>query len=400
MSSALFWGASLLALAACSDPPRPPAQSVAQAQAAAPVAAPPPSVAVADAPSPITPVTDPGPLAAPPPALPEGDAAPAAQAINQSSLPGAGAPAAAKRAALVRAEVLLARARFSPGAIDGQDGGNLKNAVAAFETAKGLPADGRLTPEVWTALTTADAAPAVVAYVIAPEDVKGPFLASIPTKYEDMAKLDHLGFLSPLEGLAEKFHMDQALLKSLNPDADFGQAGTRILVAAAGPETLPAPVAAIEVDKNQRQVRAFAADGSLIATYPATVGSTERPAPTGTFTVNGVARNPTYTYDPSRLTFGDKSMGKLTIKPGPHNPVGAVWIDLSIPTYGIHGAPDPRLVGKTASHGCVRLTNWDIRQLASGVKKGAKVTFVGVERPPGQKAKLNSASAGSSAQPG
>jgi lipoprotein-anchoring transpeptidase ErfK/SrfK len=346
-------------------------------------------------PPPILQVADPAPLALPPAPQPAPPVSLQAAAINEATWPLSEPAAPAKSAALVRAEVLLARARFSPGMIDGQDGGNLQNAVAAFEAAKGLPVDGNLNPQVWTALTQADPGPAVVAYVIAPGDVKGPFLATIPTKYEEMAKLDHLGFTSPLEGLAEKFHMDQALLKSLNPGADFGQAGTGILVAAIGPETLPAPVAAIEVDKNQRQVRAYGADGALLATYPATVGSSERPAPTGAFTVAGVARNPTYTYDPSRLTFGDKSMGKLTIQPGPHNPVGAVWIELSIPTYGIHGAPDPRLVGKTASHGCVRLTNWDIRQLASGVKRGAKVNFVGVERPSGQKAKLSSASAAS-----
>lgn len=389
--AALFLGAGGLLLAACTDPrPDKGATPIAQAAMAPTPTAPPATLQVAD----------PAPLALPPAPEAAIPVSPPAAAINEATWPLADPAPKAKSGVLIRAEVLLARARFSPGLIDGQDGGNLQNAVAAFETAKGLPVDGKLNPEVWTALTQADAAPAVVAYVIAPQDVKGPFLATIPTKYEDMAKLDHLGFLSPLEGLAEKFHMDQALLTSLNPGADFGQAGTTILVAAIGPETLPAPVAAIEVDKTRRQLRAYGADGALLATYPATVGSSERPAPTGTFTVTGVARNPTYTYDPSRLTFGDKSMGKLTIKPGPHNPVGAVWIDLSIPTYGIHGAPDPRLVGKTASHGCVRLTNWDIRQLASGVKRGAKVSFIGLERPAGQKAKLSSASAGSLLPPG
>ena len=386
--AALLLGAGGLLLAACTDPTPDQGATPTPLAQAAPAAAPMP-------PPPILQVADPAPLALPPAPQPAPPVSLQAAAINEATWPLSEPAAPAKSAALVRAEVLLARARFSPGMIDGQDGGNLQNAVAAFEAAKGLPVDGNLNPQVWTALTQADPGPAVVAYVIAPGDVKGPFLATIPTKYEEMAKLDHLGFTSPLEGLAEKFHMDQALLKSLNPGADFGQAGTGILVAAIGPETLPAPVAAIEVDKNQRQVRAYGADGALLATYPATVGSSERPAPTGAFTVAGVARNPTYTYDPSRLTFGDKSMGKLTIQPGPHNPVGAVWIELSIPTYGIHGAPDPRLVGKTASHGCVRLTNWDIRQLASGVKRGAKVNFVGVERPSGQKAKLSSASAAS-----
>ena len=216
-------------------------------------------------------------------------------------------------------------------------------------------------------------------YTIIAEDVAGPFTASIPTDPEAMSKLPRLGYASPAELLAEKFHMDEAFLKRLNPGADFGVAGTKIVVAALGPDRLPAPVARIEVDKAQRQVRAYGADETLLAVYPATVGSTDRPAPDGVWAVKGVSRDPTYEFDPSRLTFGKPGYGKLTIKPGPNNPVGSTWIALSAPTYGIHGAPDPRLVGKVASHGCVRLTNWDARQLADAVKPGVKVAFLGVE---------------------
>ena len=139
-------------------------------------------------------------------------------------------------------------------------------------------------------------------------------------------------------------------------------------------------VTRIEVDKAKRQVRAYGAADVLLAVYPATVGSAERPAPDGEWAVRTTAPNPTYTYDPSRLTFGKASNGKLTIKAGPNNPVGSTWIDLTKDTYGIHGTPDPRQVGKTASHGCVRLTNWDVRQLSLAVKPGTKVDFVGVEQ--------------------
>jgi len=322
-------------------------------------------------------IGDPPPLAVPPVAdtgNPPSD--PRAAAINSASAPATGV-ASGPDPALVRTEVLLDRAHVSPGVIDGRPGDNLRNAVAAFEQAHGLPADGRPDEQLLKALTDADPGPAIVSYVISQDDVKGPFVAQIPKDYAEMAKLDRLGFTSPLEALAEKFHMDEALLQALNPGADFGRAGSTILVAAVGPASLPAPVAAVEVDKAARQVRAFAADGRLLAAYPATVGSTERPAPSGDFTVKGVARDPVYTYDPSRLTFGPRSKGKLTIRPGPNNPVGAVWIDLSVPTYGIHGAPESKLVGKVASHGCVRLTNWDARQLAAAVKPGTKVSFVG-----------------------
>jgi lipoprotein-anchoring transpeptidase ErfK/SrfK len=285
----------------------------------------------------------------------------------------------AKKNALLRAEVLLARAKFSPGVIDGQDGGNLQNAIAAFEMAHQLPVDGKMSPAVWTALSK-DAQPALTDYTITPADVKGPFLAKVPTDMAEMAKLPAMSFTGPVQALAERFHMDEALLKSLNPNADFSVAGTQIVVAALGSDRLKVPVNRIEVDKTKRQVRAYGQADLLLAVYPATVGSTDRPAPTGEWAVRAVAPNPTYTYDPSRLTFGKASNGKLTIPAGPNNPVGSTWIDLTVDTFGIHGTPDPRMVGKAASHGCVRLTNWDVRQLSQAVKKGTKVDFVGVER--------------------
>jgi lipoprotein-anchoring transpeptidase ErfK/SrfK len=290
-----------------------------------------------------------------------------------------------KKNALLRAEVLLARAKFSPGVIDGQNGGNLQNAIAAYETAHSLPVDGKMSPAVWSALA-ADSQPALTDYAITAADVKGPFLAKVPTEMAEMAKLPAMSFTSPVQELAERFHMDEALLKSLNPGADFTAAGTKIVVAALGSDRLKVPVSRIEVDKTKRQVRAYGPADLLLAVYPATVGSTDRPAPAGEWAVRTVASNPTYTYDPSRLTFGKASNGKLTIPAGPNNPVGSTWIDLTKDTYGIHGTPDPRMVGKTASHGCVRLTNWDARQLSQAVKKGTKVDFVGVEQAKAPKA--------------
>jgi lipoprotein-anchoring transpeptidase ErfK/SrfK len=219
--------------------------------------------------------------------------------------------------------------------------------------------------------------PVLTDYVITPQDVAGPFI-TLPAKddYPAMAKLDRLGFTSPLELLAERFHMDPALLTALNPGVDFAAAGTKIVVAAVGPQTLPEKVAAIEVDKALKQVRAYDAAGLMLAAYPATVGSTDMPTPSGELAVRTVAPAPTWTYDPAKLHFGKPAAGKLTLKAGPNNPVGAVWIDLTRDTYGIHGSPDPKLVGKTASHGCVRLTNWDAIQLSKAVQKGTKVVFV------------------------
>lgn len=282
---------------------------------------------------------------------------------------------------LVRAEVLLDRLRFSPGVVDGRVGTNLKHAIAAFQGARGLKDTGVLDADTWRALSSDPAAgrPAAVVYTVTPQDAAGPYA---PDVGEDFVKLAALPegpqFTSPLEALAERFHMSQALLTALNPGVDLKMAGARIVVVDAVPPAFQkGDVASIKVSKGKAQAAAFDKEGKLIAVYPATVGSRERPSPSGVHKVNGVAEKTTYVYDPKKLHWGPRSHGKLVIKPGPNGPVGTVWIDLNAPSYGIHGSPDPETIGKTASHGCVRLTNWDAEALAAGVKPGVKVTFEG-----------------------
>jgi lipoprotein-anchoring transpeptidase ErfK/SrfK len=283
------------------------------------------------------------------------------------------------RELLARVEILLDRANFSPGEIDGRGGDNLNQAIAAYRQAHGLSGGSAIDGDLMKALLN-DHAPVLQQYTISADDEKGPFLGNVPKDFKALAKLKHVGYANPQEMFAEKFHMNASLLHELNPDADFSKTGTAITVAQPGGGQLPA-VARVEVDKTQNQVRAYDDSGTVVAMFPATVGSTERPAPSGKAVVVAVAPNPSYTYDPKRLTFGPKHTGKLTIKPGPNNPVGATWIALNIQTYGIHGTPDPQLVGKTASHGCVRLTNWDAVALGKAVKKGTPVEFVGQEQP-------------------
>lgn len=278
--------------------------------------------------------------------------------------------------AMARAQIWLARAGFSPGVIDGRYGENVRQAVAAFQREQGLTVSGELDQRTWSRLQQADGPPAIVRHVLTEADVSGPFTRRIPESLQGQAQLERLGYTDAAEKIAERFHMDVDFLRSLNPDVDLTRAGAEIMVANPARPTLR-EVARIEVDKAEKAVRAYGADGTLVAFFPATIGSEEQPSPSGSMTVEGVAHDPTYTYDPERVSYaGDAIQRRLVVAPGPNNPVGTVWIDLSRPSYGIHGTPDPALIGKTASNGCVRLTNWDAEALAEAVEPGVEVVFV------------------------
>ena len=275
--------------------------------------------------------------------------------------------AGSSASAILRAQILLARAHFSCGEIDARYGANLRGAISDFQTAHGLSPSATVDEGTWRILN-ADTAPALVRAPIASEDVAGPF-APTPEDMMEKARLPALPYASPLEGIAEKYHSSPALLQKLNPRARFDREGEEILtpnVLVSAPEK----AASVVVSRSRLTVAALDAGGKVLARYPATIGSEHDPLPLGKWKILGVARNPPFRYNPDLFWDAKETQGKAQIAPGPNNPVGVAWIDLSREHYGIHGTPEPSQIGKTQSHGCIRLTNWDVAELSKMVAPG------------------------------
>lgn len=277
--------------------------------------------------------------------------------------------------AIVRAEVMLDRVHASPGVIDGRDGENFVHALEIYEEAKGLKVTNGLHDKVWSSLLAESGGPVLMEYVLTDQDVEGPFFPNLPKDYGELAKLKAMGYRNPSQKIGAMFHMGEDLLATLNPGVDLSMAGTKILVAEVKRQPIHGTLKTIVVDKKKSQVLGYDREGHVLVAYPATIGSRELPSPSGTYKVKGVAYNPIYYYDPDKNFVQGDNNEKLRLPPGPNNPVGSVYIALTKPTYGLHGTPDPSKIDKNASHGCVRMTNWDANELAHLVKRGIVVTF-------------------------
>ena len=274
-------------------------------------------------------------------------------------------------AAVLRAQILLDRARFSPGEIDAIYGSNMAKAISGFQRANALEVTGTVDEATW-AMLNRDAFPALATYTISAIDVAGPF-QPIPADMVEKSKLPALNFGSPAEALGEKFHTSPALLKLLNADKELSRAGEEIVVPnVSQPVANGMKAARIVVDKSDLTIIVLDAVGKVLAQFPASTGSEHDPLPIGTWKINGVKKYPTFHYNPKLFWDADPAHSKAKIPSGPNNPVGAVWIDLSKDHYGIHGTPEPSKVGKTESHGCIRMTNWDALALAELVSPGVE----------------------------
>jgi lipoprotein-anchoring transpeptidase ErfK/SrfK len=320
-------------------------------------------------------------------------------------------PARARRPAIdadsLRLQVSLDRAGFSVGEIDGKPGAKTQKALMAFEQARGLSVSDAPNEDTWKALQTpqngqhgqngssGQGAPPpdqatpepTMTYTITAEDASGPFAETIPKDLVVQGQLEQLAYTSPLEMLSERFHASPRLLQLLNRNAPFTE-GTTITVPNVQPlmppQTTgkrkgadPAGMQAAEVivSKEHNDVVALDANGVVILYAPVSSGSEHDPLPIGDWIVRGVYLNPRFFYNPDLFWNAESSQTKTKIAPGPNNPVGFVWIDLDRPHYGLHGTPEPSMVGITQSHGCVRLTNWDALRLAALVQEGTKVSF-------------------------
>src|SRR5271157_2130134 len=273
---------------------------------------------------------------------------------------------------VARAQILLDRARFSPGEIDGVYGDDLGIAVKGYRENHDLKATGTIDAEMWRLLNS-DTGPLLLTYTITKADEKGPFQPT-PADTQEKAKMKWLGFETPQEELGERFHSSPKLLAELNPDKKLDAAGERITVPNVRRAAVRVALRVV-VSKSKRTVIAYGAGDKELAQYPATIGDSHDSLPIGHWTITSVLHYPWYNYDPEHFWNSNPKQAKATLPPGPNSPAGVAWIGLSKEHYGIHGTPDPGHIRHGESAGCIRMTNWDVGELSHMVRRGTPVVL-------------------------
>jgi lipoprotein-anchoring transpeptidase ErfK/SrfK len=298
---------------------------------------------------------------------------------------------------ILHVQVILDKLGFAPGILDGRGGQSLKAALSGFQTARGLRVTGEIDQPTLAALRTYRAWRPTKQVVLSQSMLAGPYVNPIPKDYGEQAKLPSIAYRSPLEKLAEMFHTKPAVLVELNSRETPLKPGTPIVVPNALPTSRDYPsdlkpewratlnglnvdarvpeAKRIVVDKSEGVLKVYNAADRLVAQFPATMGSEHDPLPLGTWKIYGSDTNPKFHYNPDLFWDAKKDDDKAMLPPGPNGPVGVVWIDLSKEHYGIHGTPEPATIGRTESHGCIRLTNWDAARLSLMVKPGTPAVF-------------------------